>query len=168
MVYPSAVGTFTGPGPVETVRVTREPVSTLVPPTGFSPITVCAGWECVTKIVSTLKFLFNSTVRAVFNCSPTTGGTTTCLGRVKRKAAAPAARSSANRRATHGHGFRRRGSEGGPGGGGVATNDDSVDGGGAGTIAAAAAGGGGGSPTTAPAPTTMGIDAVRWPVCPAR
>ena len=81
---PCTVGTETSPGPLETLSVTVEPLSALVPAAGDSETTMPDGRRLVTDTVATWNLACVRVACAVVICSPVTLGTSTCLGRVRK------------------------------------------------------------------------------------
>ena len=78
------MGTDTLPGPLETLSVTVEPLSALVPAAGDSETTMPAGLRLTTGTVDTWNLACSMVARATLTCSPMTLGTRTCLGRVRK------------------------------------------------------------------------------------
>ncbi len=87
---PCTEGTDTLPGPLETLSVTVDPLSALVPAAGDSDTTMPGGRRLGTDTVDTWNLACSTVVRAEAICWPVTLGTRTCLGRVRKYAAAAA------------------------------------------------------------------------------
>ena len=100
-VSPCTDGTDALPWPLDTVRVTVEPLSALVPAAGDSATTMPRARRLGTETVATWNLACSTVVRATLICSPVTLGTSTCLGRVRKYAAAAAAATSSTTSSTH-------------------------------------------------------------------
>src|SRR3954447_8512313 len=107
---PTTLGIATWPGPPETLIVTTEPLSAVVPGRGLWPATVSRGTSAVVTVTtSTLKPSFCRICDAVAALRPITLGTLTCSG-FSSAYAASAIAATASRARSHSHQRRPRSS----------------------------------------------------------
>src|ERR1700743_751266 len=111
-VSPWTLGTITLPCPPDTVSVIVEPLSAFVRPCGDVLITIPRGLPLWTWTSDVAKPALVRIASAMLTCWPTTYGTTSCLGRLRKyaAAAAPATSSSTRTASNHGSHLRRPGS----------------------------------------------------------
>src|SRR5205807_5075812 len=80
--WPTTLGTRTWPVPEETVRVTVDPRSTLVPGDGLWSRTSFWGWSLARAAVLTVNCWLSRSLRAVWTSLPRSSGTATWGGPV--------------------------------------------------------------------------------------
>src|SRR5579875_3831262 len=163
-------GMCTLPRPLETLSVTTEPLSAFVFPPGVWARTVPATRLLCTVYGFALNPCWRSCEIATLTGSPTTPGTTACLGFVRKyaAAAAPATRSTTRSASNHGHQPFPCSSSGGRSCVTTTAGSDPEP-----FVTGRATGGGSGCcgsigrPAAAPA-AIAAIEAVRCPAAPAR